>query len=214
MPAPFHEVRFPLETSLKASGGPERRTDIVTTASGREERNQRWYASRRKYDVGSAARTFAALATIVSFFEERRGRLYGFRFRDRLDWKSCAPSAVVAPTDQVLGTGDGLRVAFQLVKTYGQTFAPYTRTIEKPVTGSVRVAVAGVEKTIGVHFDVDSASGLVTFRPGNAPPVAAAVTAGFQYDVPVRFDTDFLDVDLETFEAGIVPKIPLLEIIP
>lgn len=213
MPAPFHEVRFPLATALKASGGPERRTDIVTTATGREERNQRWYESRRKYDVGSAVKSYAALTELLAFFEERRGRLYGFRFRDRLDWQSGPPGAGVTPADQVLGAGDGQTAAFQLAKTYGTTFAPYVRRIAKPVTGSVRVAVAGVEKTVGTHCDVDATTGIVTFRPGNIPANGAAVTAGFAFDVPVRFDTDFLDIDLEAFTAGAVPHIPLVEII-
>ena len=101
---------------------------------------------------------------------------------------------------------------FQLAKTYGALYSPYQRPIAKPVDGSVRVAVAGVEKTAGTDFNVDTTTGLVTFLAGHIPPVGAAVTAGFLFDVPVRFDTDYLEVDLSAFAAGAIPKIPLVEI--
>jgi uncharacterized protein (TIGR02217 family) len=147
---------------------------------------------------------------VVAFFEERRGRLYGFRWRDRLDHSSAAgaPSA----SDQALGTGDGTAATFQLVKTYGSVYAPYQRAIVKPVAGSVRVAVAGVEVEEGADFSVDTTTGLVTFPPGHIPGAGEAVSAGFLFDVPVRFDTDYLEVDLSAFAAGAIPKIPLIEI--
>jgi uncharacterized protein (TIGR02217 family) len=206
--AAFHETLFPLDVSLRGSGGPERRTDIVALGSGREERNARWSQSRRRYDAGYGIRTLDALHAVLAFFEERRGRLYGFRWRDRVDHKSCPPSQSPAPTDQELGQGDGTTRAFQLVKRYGASFAPFDRAIAKPVAGSVRVAVTGVEKLAGTDFSVDTTTGLVTFAAG------AAVTAGFQFDVPVRFDTDELLVDLDAFAGGAIPHVPLVEIIP
>ena len=210
----FHEVRFPLDIALKSQGGPQRRTDVVTLGSGREERNARWARSRRRFDAGYGVKTLAALAAVVAFFEERRGMLYGFRFRDRADFKSCAPDGVPAPTDQPIGTGDGSQRAFQLTRTYGAAFAPYAREIRKPVEGSVRIAVNGVEKTAGTDFDVDASNGLVTFRTGHAPPAGAQVSAGFVFDVPVRFDTDYLEIDFAAFDAGEIPKIPIVEILP
>ncbi|MBQ8105265.1 MAG: DUF2460 domain-containing protein [Afipia sp.] len=214
MPAGFHEVLFPLDVALKSAGGPERRTDIITFGSGREERNARWAHSRRRFDAGYGVKTLDALQQVVAFFEERRGQLYGFRWRDRLDHSSAAPASSVTPLDQTLGTGDGARAAFQLVKTYGSTYAPYTRTVAKPVPGSVRVAVAGSEVSAGIAFTCDPTTGVVTFLPGHAPASGAAVTAGFLFDVPVRFDTDYLEVDLSAFAAGAIPKIPLVEIRP
>ena len=214
MPAGFHEVLFPLDVALKSAGGPERRTDIITFGSGREERNARWAHSRRRFDAGYGVKTLDALQQVVAFFEERRGQLYGFRWRDRLDHSSAAPASSVTPLDQTLGTGDGARAAFQLVKTYGSTYAPYTRTVVKPVPGSVRVAVAGSEVSAGIAFTCDPTTGVVTFLPGHAPASGAAVTAGFLFDVPVRFDTDYLEVDLSAFAAGAIPKIPLVEIRP
>ncbi|MBN9594465.1 MAG: DUF2460 domain-containing protein [Afipia sp.] len=214
MPASFHEVLFPLDIALKSAGGPERRTDIVTFGSGREERNARWAHSRRRFDAGYGVKTLDALRQVVAFFEERRGQLYGFRWRDRLDHSSAASVASVSPLDQTLGAGDGTRATFQLAKTYGSTYAPYMRTISKPVPGSVRVAVAGTEVVSGTAFTCDSATGVVTFLSGHIPAGGAAVTAGFLFDVPVRFDTDYLEVDLSAFAAGAIPKIPLVEIRP
>jgi uncharacterized protein (TIGR02217 family) len=208
----FHEVLFPLDIALKSAGGPERRTDVVVLGSGREERNARWAHSRRRYDAGYGVKTFDALSQAIAFFEERRGRLYGFRWRDRLDNSSAAPGAVLMPTDQAIGVGDGTTASFQLLKTYGALYSPYQRPIVKPVAGSVRVAVDGVEVAAGSEFTVDTTTGLVTFLAGHVPPVGAAVTAGFQFDVPVRFDTDYLEVDLSAFAAGAIPKIPLVEV--
>jgi len=214
MPNGFHKVRFPLAVALGGSGGPERKTEIVTTGSGREERIARWAHAKRKYDAGTGVKTIAALAEIVTFFEERRGRLFGFRWRDRLDWKSCTVTAQVSANDQVIGTGNGTKAAFQLVKTYGGAFAPYVRPITKPVSGTVKFAVAGIAKVLGVDADVDVTTGLLTFKPGKIPANGAVVTAGFEFDVPVRFDTDVFEVDFAAFVAGEIPKIPLVEIVP
>ena len=214
MTAALHEVLFPLDIALKSAGGPERKTEIVAVGSGREERNARWAHSRRRYDAGYGVKTFEALSAVVAFFEERRGALHGFRWRDRLDHSSAAPGAAVTPLDQVIGTGDGTTANFQLAKTYGSLYAPYQRPIEKPVAGSVRVAVAGTEVTEGVAFTCDLTTGVVTFLAGHIPSADASVRAGFLFDVPVRFDTDYLEVDLSAFAAGAIPKIPLVEIKP
>jgi uncharacterized protein (TIGR02217 family) len=210
----FHEVLFPVEIALRSSGGPERRTDIVLLGSGIEERNARWIHSRRRYDAGYGIKTLAALADVVAFFEERRGRLYGFRWRDRLDHSSGTAGAAVTPQDQTIGAGDGALAIFQLTKTYGGAYAPYLRPIAKPVSGTVRVAVNGAEATAGTAFTVNTTTGVITFAPGHIPALDAVVTAGFLFDVPVRFDTDFLEVDHSAFAAGAIPKIPLLEIRP
>jgi uncharacterized protein (TIGR02217 family) len=212
MASDFHEVRFPLDVSLGSRGGPVRRTDIVTLASGREHRNSRWASSRRRYDAGLGVRTVDALHTVIAFFEERRGRLHGFRFRDRTDWRSGPPSKEPTPLDQRIGTGDGQARNFQLVKAYGSSFAPYGRAIAKPVGGTVRVALDGVEQAVGSQFTCDPATGIVAFAA--APPAGAVITAGFAFDVPVRFDTDELDIDLSAFDAGGIPQIPLIEIVP
>ncbi|GJE56702.1 MULTISPECIES: DUF2460 domain-containing protein [Methylobacterium] len=213
MPSDFHEVRFPLDVALRGSGGPSRLTEIVTLASGREHRNSRWADSRRRYDAGFGIRTLDALHAVLGFFEERRGRLYGFRYRDRVDHRSGPPSAVPTPTDQPLGLGTGTDAVFALAKTYGSGPAPYRRIIRKPVAGSVRIAVNGIELP-PQKFACDATTGLVTFVPDAVPAAGATVTAGYAFDVPVRFDTDDLVVDLAAFTAGEIPKVPLIEIVP
>lgn len=205
----FHEVRFPPAWSFGSAGGPERRTEIVTLGSGREERGTPWAMSRRRYQAGVGLASLDDLHGVIAFFEARRGRLHGFRWKDHLDWKSCAPLQAVSPLDQALGEGDGVRTAFDLVKAYGDGAASYARRIAKPVAESVRVAVDGVELD-GSVFAVDAAAGVVTLDV--APGVGAAVSAGFEFDVPVRFDTDRLSVNLTAFRAGEAPDIPVVEI--
>ena len=205
----FHDVSFPLAIAFHSTGGPSRRTEIVTLGSGHEERNAVWAGSRRRYDVGSGVRTLDDLSAVIAFFEARAGRLTGFRFKDFADCKSCAPAAVPAATDQALGVGDGAARIFQLQKTYADLAASYVRAIAKPVAGSVLVAVDGVARDSGIA--VDAATGLVTFD--TAPPEGAVLTAGFLFDTPVRFDTDLLSVNLAGFAAGELASIPLVEVL-
>lgn len=204
----FHAVRFPLDVALGARGGPERKTDVVTLASGCEQRNGRWAHSRRRYNAGYGVKSRADMAAVLAFFEERRGRLHGFLWRDGLDYSS--GPGLPTPLDQAIGTGNGSATSFQLSKRYGAGFDPYIRPITRPVAGSVRVAVAGTERLSG--WTVDVATGVVSFSV--APASGASVTAGFLFDVPVRFDTDRLDVELTSFDGAEVPSIPLLEILP
>jgi uncharacterized protein (TIGR02217 family) len=204
----FHDIRFPTSIAFHSTGGPERKTEIVVLGSGFEERNGVWGASRRRYDVGIGVRSLDDIHALVAFFEARLGRLYGFRFKDFADFKSCAPGACVSPLDQAIGTGDGAACAFPLVKTYASGPSAFVRAIAKPVAGTVRVALAGIEQHGG--FAVDAATGLVAFAA--PPPAGAAVAAGFEFDVPARFDTDSLSINLANFQAGEVPSIPIVEI--
>lgn len=204
----FHHIRFPLDIALGARGGPERKTDVVQLAGGGEQRNGRWAHSRRRYNAGYGVKSRVDMQAVLAFFEERRGRLHGFLWGDGLDHSS--GGAVPTPTDQGIGMGDGVRTAFQLTKRYGASFDPYFRPIEKPVSGSVRVAIAGVEP--GSGWSVDVMTGVVSFV--TPPALGAAVTAGFFFDVPVRFDTDRLDIEWSSFDGAEAPSIPLVEIVP
>lgn len=209
----FHEVRFPAVISRGSGGGPVRRTEVVVLGSGFEQRNARWSRSRRRYDAGYGLRNLDDVHEVIAFFEERRGRLHGFRWKDHVDYKSCGPQASVSATDQVIGTGDGVETDFQLAKTYGSVFAPYVRAISKPVSGTVVVAVNGVTKTPVTHYLVDVTIGVVTFQPGQVPANGATVRAGFEFDVPVRFDTDQISVALPfSTKDGVIPNIPVVEI--
>lgn len=208
----FHEVRFPTGISRGAQGGPERRTDVVVLGSGFEERNSRWADSRRSFNAGYGVRSLDDLHSVIAFFEERRGRLHGFRWRDHSDWKSCVPGREAGAFDQVIGTGDGARVSFQLSKTYGTGATAWVRTIRKPVADSVLIAVDGLALGEGTAFLVDETSGLVTFLPGHEPEAGVIVTAGFAFDVPARFDSDRLEINLQGFSHGAIPNIPIVEI--
>lgn len=199
----FHEVRLPARLAFGSTGGIERRTEVVTLASGFERRATPWAHGRRRYLIGAGVRSLDDVAVLVAFFEARRGRLHGFRFRDFTDFRSCAPSAAISPLDQTLGAGNGDRLIFPLIKRYGDVERP----IRKPVADTVRVAVDGVET---VAFTLDPATGDVALA--EAPPEGAVVTAGFAFDTPVRFDTDRIDVTLEGFEAGRLVAAPLIEI--
>ena len=204
----FDDVRFPDNISRGARGGPERRTRIVELASGREERNSPWAGSRRRYDASYGIRRADDLAAVVAFFEARSGRLRGFRWKDWSDYKSCLPSAMPAATDQLIGQGNGTVTAFQLVKTYASGLQSYVRAVNKPVAGTTLVAVGGVPQSSG--WTADMTTGIVSFA--TPPANGASVTAGFEFDVPVRFDSDLLDVTLDIERLGSITSIPLVEI--
>lgn len=211
MPNGFHEVSFPLSIALGTTGGPERRTDIVQLSNGRESRNARWRDSRRWYDAGSGMRSAHDLSTLISFFEARQGSLYGFRFKDPIDFSSAGFGNAVANSDQIIGTGDGITKIFQLSKTYNDAGGSATRMIEKPVSGKTVIAVDGVDLT-SPDISINDANGEVTFVI--APAVDTVITAGFEFEVPVRFDIARLDINLSAFNAGQIPSVPLVEIKP
>ena len=204
----FHEIRFPDNISRGARGGPERRTQVVELASGDEERNASWANSRRRYDVAYGIRRADDLAAVVAFFEARNARLYGFRYKDWADYKSSLPSQAITPTDQQIGTGTGSLKSFPLAKRYTSGAQTWVRSIAKPVAGTVRIAFGAVEQTSG--WSLDATTGVVTFT--TAPSNGVIVRAGFEFDVPVRFDTDMLDVTLDIERLGSITSIPLLEI--
>ncbi len=206
----FHDIRFPAALSFGSVGGPERRTEIVTLANGFEERNTPWADSRRRYDAGVGMRSLDDIETLIGFFEARQGQLFGFRWKDWTDYKSCAPSQAISHGDQVIGVGDGTTKVFQLSKSYRSGLESYARPISKPVSGSVRIAVAVDVLTDTVHFTASSETGIVSFV--DAPAEGAEVTAGFEFDVPVRFDSDRLEMSLASFSAGEIPNVPVVEV--
>jgi uncharacterized protein (TIGR02217 family) len=206
----FHEVRFPAKLSFGSVGGPERRTEIVQMTNGFEERNTPWAQSRRRYDAGLSLRSLDDIGDLIAFFEARQGQLNAFRWKDWADYKSCAASATVGFEDEAIGTGDGVALDFQLSKTYTSGPTSERRVIVKPVQGTIRVGLQGDELVEAVHYIVDYATGIVTFL---SPPAAAErVTAGFEFDVPARFDTDRIQVSVASFQAGEVPQVPVVEV--
>jgi len=206
----FHEIRFPASLSFGSLGGPERRTEIVTLANGFEERNTPWAHSRRRYDAGFGLRSLDDVETLIAFFEARQGQLIGFRWKDWSDYKSSLHSEDVEASDQLIAVGDENTTRFQLVKNYASGETSYARPICKPVAGSVRVAVGGDLVEDEVDYSLDLTTGLLTFA--HPPDQSAEIRAGFEFDVPVRFDTDTILTSLASFHAGEAPNVPIVEI--
>lgn len=206
----FHEIRFPANLSFGSVGGPERRTEVVTLANGFEERNTPWAHSRRRYDAGLGLRSLDQLSDLISFFEAREGQMYGFRWKDWSDFKSCAPSETVSYEDQDIGIGDGERAVFQLIKHYRSGPQSYARPITKPVAGTVRIGLGEDEMQESIDYEVDLTTGVVTFF--HPPDSGVPVSAGFEFDVPVRFDTDSIRTSVASFQAGEVPDVPVVEV--
>lgn len=195
----FHEVRFPDAIARGATGGPGYDTTILATVAGFERRNANWSQARGRWDVGSGLKRREDFTTLIAFFRARQGRAYGFRFKDWTDFRGEA---------QVLGTGDGATKAFPLVKRYASGGVEVTRQIQKPAAGTVTIHRDDVSLASG--WSVDAGTGVVTFATAPAP--GAVISASFDFDVPVRFDTDQMDLSLDTYDHGSWPQIPIVEI--
>ncbi len=201
---PFEDVDFPIAIGAEASASPSFSTNVVTSASGHETRNVNWQQARLRFDAGPGVRGDEELGTLIEFFRARRGAAVGFRFRDPFDHSSNAMTGVPSAGDQMIGAGDGVRTAFGLGKQYGEG---EVRRITRPVAGSVRVSVGGVEQMLGWTM---GQLGMIQFT---SPPAAGTeVRAGFLFDSPVRFAEDRLDINRASFLAGEAPSVPLIEI--
>ena len=199
MASGFHEVQFPVDISYGASGGPEYSTDIVTVGSGYEQRNINWEQSRGRWNVAQGVKTKSQMDALIAFFRARMGKAYGFRFKDWTDYKS---------SGQLIGTGDGYQDEFQLIKTYSDGIVTMTRAIKKPVLGTAKIYVDGVLRTGGVSVNITN--GIVAF---NSPPLfGQAITAVFEFDVPARFDSDYMPVTIQSHQVYSWDAITIIEI--
>jgi uncharacterized protein (TIGR02217 family) len=207
----FHEVRFPTSISFNSSGGPGYNTNIIETDSGSDVRIARWSNAKRKYNVACGIRTQADLSLLLDFYLARQGPTYGFRYKDFLDFSSAANHyGTPANTDQQIGLGDAATTQFQLVKKYTSGSTTKTRTITKPVSATTIIAFDGAAQSSG--WSVDTTTGIVTFT--SAPGEDVVITAGFQFDVPVHFenDEDLQRMSIDSFNAGSVSSIMLIEL--
>ncbi len=204
----FDEVQLPLRVGFGSSGGPAFSTEIVTIDGGYERRNQNWSQARRYFDASTGLRSASDVAALIAFFHARAGRARGFRVKDWSDFTSTADGlSASAFGDQSIGTGNGALTQFQLKKNYISASITHARDIRKPVSGSVTIGVNGVQALSG--WSVDAATGIITFA---TPPIAsAAITAGFMFDVPARFDTDQLRLSAQDFQQY-ASSIPLVEV--
>lgn len=208
----FVEVQFPTNISFGSSGGPEFRTTVIATDSGAEERFSRWETARRTYNAVYGVRTRNDMDELLEFWIARQGAAVGFRFKDFDDFTTASNHRDAhSDTDETLGTGDGSKTAFQLLKTYTSGPTTRTRNITKPVAGTTVVSLDDVPQSAG--FTVDTATGVVTFSV--APSVAVVIKAGCEFDVPVRFEEgleESFDIVRNEFNIATLPSIPLIEI--
>jgi uncharacterized protein (TIGR02217 family) len=195
----FHEIQFPPKIAYGASGGPEFNTTITTTQAGFEQRNINWQKARGRWDVSTGIKNKTDMETVIAFFRARFGKAYGFRFKDWSDYQG---------VNQSLGTGNGTKTAFQLVKNYFSGSNNYSRDIKKPVSGTVKIYLNSILQSSG--FTIDHATGMVTFS--SAPANGVLVNADFDFDVPVRFDADQLAVRIDGPGQYLWDAIPIVEI--
>lgn len=195
----FSEVQFPSDIAYGSLGGPEFSTDIVMTHSGHEQRNSNWSMARARYNVATGVKTKAQLESLIAFFRARQGQAFGFRYKDWSDYTGIGA---------FVGTGNGSQTIFQLTKQYSSGAETVSRTITKPVSGTVSVYLDSVLQSSGVSIDMTN--GEVTFSV--APSNGVQIQADFEFDVPVRFATDRLATRLESYGAYSALDIPLIEV--
>ncbi|GAA4026905.1 hypothetical protein GCM10022281_01910 [Sphingomonas rosea] len=199
----FEDVDFPLELGLKAEVCACFSTTVSTSTAGFEQRNVNWSQSRLRFDVGPGVRSVGDLQTLLRFFRAMRGNATAFRFRDPLDHSTTADNAAPLATDVTIGIGDGSSLNFPLSILYG---SGELRRITRPVAASLRIAIDGSETGAWSLLD----KGIIEFEQ---PPTAGAlITAGFLFDVPVRFEQEQLAVSQTTHLAGEAKAIPLIEV--
>jgi len=206
----FHDVRLPEEVEKGAQGGPAFSTTIAPLVNGYEQRNRNWSTARAMYDVSYGIDGPDLYEEVLAFFYARAGMFHSFRFKDWSDY-TIGDDDIDSP--EAIGTGNGVEADFQIIKTYTSGIYTYVREITRPVTGTTRVFVNGVEKTLTTHFTVSATTGIVSFTLGNEPANGETVAVITEFDVPVRFDTDMLTIAMEAVEAGAIPGISIKEVL-
>jgi len=208
----FHEVQFPPQISYGSRGGPGHSTAIIEVDSGAEERIARWSSARRRYDVAWGVKSQDNLADLIAFYLARQGAAYGFRYKDWSDFTTASDGQDDPDDgDQQIGVGDGSETRFQLVKKYTSGGVTRTRNITKPVADTTVVAIDGAAQESG--WTVNTTTGIVTFS--SAPALNEVITAGCEFDVPVRFGRaidELLEASIEAYDIRSA-EIPLVEII-
>jgi len=203
--------RFPVSVGWGTSGGPGYNTSVIVLNSGHEQRNANWEYSRGMWNVATGVKSQATLEDLISFFHAAQGKLNGFRYKDRYDFKSVTTDLTPSNIDQTIATADGATIDFQLIKTYTQGSTTKTRIISKPVSGTVLVSVDSVAQTESVDYTLDTTTGIITFLSAAVPTNGQIIKAGYEFDVPCRFDTDTLSTSIDTYKAG-GAEVPIVEI--
>jgi len=202
MPITFHEVRMPEDISYGAQGGPSYDVDIVSSKGKREQRNLNSEDGICKYNIGYGVKKPSQYTKLLTFFRARKGKTYGFRYKDWLDY---------SVSNQRIGTADGTVNAFQLIKTYADSYGTDTRVIKKPVNGTLTIYVNGIAVT---DWTCDYTTGIVTFSTFYGTKILPqVVTADFEFDVPCRFDIEQMAASYTEFQNVNWESITLVELI-
>jgi len=206
----FIEERFPTGISYGSGGGPGFSTRVVESDAGDRQKIRRRSSARRRYAAAEAVKRLSDLVEIMEFYISVGGIANSFRFKDFFDFTTASDhTGTHTSTDVTIGTGDGSETEFQLIKVYSLGSFTHTRTITKPVSGTVLASLDDVTTTA---FTVDTTTGKITFD--SAPGLGVSIKAGFEFDVPVSFDDSIDDgiyLSMDQFEEGSIPDVPLIE---
>lgn len=195
------DTPFPLKVSRGARGGPVWNTRILSSTSGFEQRIRLGSEPIFKYDIELNAWSEADLKELLEFFNVVGGQAGSFRFRDWEDYfagMTLGSSGPVYGTPVQIGVGNATATAFQLTKTYTKGSGTWVRRITRPVAGTVKVYLNGVEQASG--WTLNAGTGVVTFS--SAPGSGVVVAWAGQFDVPARFANDALAIGLQGIRHG------------
>lgn len=202
----FESPRFPESISYGSAGGPGYNTTVIRIKSGDEVRNINWTYAQHRYDVAYGIKTAADLEILIAYFHNTQGRGHGYRYKDWLDYKSCVLADTPA-NDVQIGIGDNSETAFQLIKIYISGSQTQNRNITKPISGTVKIYLDDVFQ--GSGWSLDTTTGIVTFSA--APGSGVVIKAGYEFDVPCRFDTDQISAVFEDYKT-LSTQVPVMEI--
>lgn len=195
----FLEIRFPESIAFNSSSILEFNTTIIKAKNGYEQRNINWNSNKMKFNIINGIKTKTELDELITFFRNVKGAGYGFRFKDFTDYQT---------ENQYIGVGNGETKEFQLIKAYRVSDnIVYYRKITKPVISTVRVFINDIESK---DFNIDLTTGLITLN--TVPEVNTSIKANFEFDVPVRFENDIMEITMNSINSGNVKEIILTEI--
>ncbi len=184
----FHNTRLSDEVERGAQGGPGFKTTVLQLSSGFEQRNIDWTRARGEWDISYGLDTKAQIEAVLAFFYARQGRAHGFRFKD---WSDFEIGTDATDTLQQMGVADGTLKNFQFLRRYSSGGTDFDREITRLVASPTpRVFKDAAEQ--GSGFTVDNDTGVITFT---VAPANGVVIGGIaEFDIPVRFDQDQLDL--------------------
>ncbi len=209
----FLEERFPIDVRLGMSYADDYTVLITTTAAGAEYRRLVQPFPVRSFHVNFTTDQADLWARVLALYHRAYGRFAGFRVKCLDDFSTNNLAGTPTPTDEVLAnSATGIYQLRNFYGTNGTALAGIgypSRTIYKPVAGTVVVAKNGV--TISSGLSIDTTNGLITITP--APLITDTITAGCQFDIPCRFNSqiEVTSIDVAIRDCGSIDIIELLQ---